>query len=94
MSEYATIDLYVNHVMSEIIKCDVELVSERLRALGWEKVVYCRNCKHHELQKVSYSEKPLSVCTAEWCEGSEHDNPLIEPDGFCAWGEKVEHETV
>jgi hypothetical protein len=55
-----------------------------------EEIVRCRDCKHHELQGVSYSDKPLSVCTAEWCEGSEHDNPLVEPNGFCAWGERKE----
>lgn len=45
MSEYATIEHYVNHVMDEITKRDVEQVSERLRALGWEEVVRCRDCK-------------------------------------------------
>lgn len=46
MSEYVTIQHYVNHVMDEITKRDVEQVSERLRALGWEEVVRCRDCKH------------------------------------------------
>ena len=55
-----------------------------------EEIVRCGDCKHHELQTVSHSDKPLSVCTAEWCEGSEHDNPLVEPYGFCAWGERKE----
>ena len=45
MSEYATIEHYVNHVMDEITKRDVEQVSERLRALGWEEVVRCRDCR-------------------------------------------------
>ena len=53
-----------------------------------ERIVRCRDCKHYELLTVSYLDKPLSVCTAEWCEGAEHDNPLVEPDGFCAWGER------
>lgn len=55
-----------------------------------EEIVRCRDCKHYELLTVSYSDKPLSVCTAEWCEGMERDNPLVEPDGFCAWGERRE----
>lgn len=54
------------------------------------EIVRCRDCKHYELLTVSYSDKPLSVCTAEWCEGMERDNPLVEPDGFCAWGERRE----
>ena len=53
-----------------------------------EEIVRCRDCKHYELLTVSYSDKPFSVCTAEWCEGMERDNPLVEPDGFCAWGIK------
>lgn len=52
-----------------------------------EEIVRCRNCKYHELMVVSYLDKPLSVCTAEWCVGAEGDNPLVKPDGFCAWGE-------
>ena len=49
MSEYVTIEHYVNHVMREITQRDVEQVSERLRALGWEEVVRCRDCKHYGL---------------------------------------------
>lgn len=52
------------------------------------EVVRCRDCRHYEMQTVRYSGEPLSVCTAEWCEGSEGDNPLVEPNGFCAWGIK------
>lgn len=58
--------------------------------LARKKIVRCKDCKYCELQTVSYSDKPLFVCLAEWCEGSEHDNPLVEPDGFCAWGERKE----
>ena len=55
-----------------------------------EQIVRCRDCKHHELLTVWYSDKPLSVCTAEWCEGEEGYNLLVEPDGFCKWGERKE----
>lgn len=65
------------------MKCD-----EVCKFLG--EIVRCRDCKHHKLQTVVYSDKPLSVCTAEWCEGSEGDNPLVEPNGFCKWGERRE----
>lgn len=53
-----------------------------------EEIVRCRDCKYIELQTVSYSVNPLYVCLAEWCEGSEGDNPLVVPFGFCAWGER------
>lgn len=55
-----------------------------------EEIVRCRDCKYCELLTVVYLDKPLSVCTAEWCEGAEGDNPLVKPDGFCAWGERQE----
>lgn len=53
-----------------------------------EEIVRCRDCKYHDLQTVVYSSKPLSVCMAEWCEGSEHE--LVEPNGYCKWGERRE----
>lgn len=73
MSEYATIEHYVNHVMHEITKRDVEQVSERLRALGWEEVVRCRDCKYYGYGKY-----------ATHCYRFVHK---VEPDGFCKWGE-------
>ena len=79
MSEYATIEHYVNHVMDEITKRDVEQVSERLRALGWEEVVRCRDCRHFKPGE----EKP----PVDWC-GYFHDE--VTPLGFCAWGERSE----
>ena len=77
MSEYVTIEYYVNHVMDEITKRDVEQVSENLRALGWEEVVRCRDCYFADEIEGGY-----------WCDrfscGKEH----VTPDGFCAWGER------
>lgn len=74
MSEYATIEHYVNHVMDEITKRDVEQVSERLRALGWEEIVRCRDCR-------------FSLAHGNGC-GRNQDIYDAEPDGFCAWGER------
>lgn len=77
MSEKVTIEHYINHVMGEITKRDVEQVSERLRALGWEEIVRCRDCKYYE---------DTGNCTffylADGCLGE------VTPDGFCAWGER------
>lgn len=79
MSEYATIEHYVNHVMDEITKRDVEQVSERLHALGWEEVVYCRDCKEFSFGSDEYA-------TADWCDY--WDAYVESPDGFCKWGER------
>ena len=58
--------------------------------LTGEEIVRCKDCKHHELMTVSYLDKPLSVCISEQWIGAEGDNPLVKPDGFCAWGERKE----
>lgn len=77
MSDYATVKHFVNHVMGEIAKRDVEQVSERLRALGWEEVVRCRDCKF----------RCLDECT-RIDEGFKDYWFAIEPEGFCKWGER------
>ncbi len=53
-----------------------------------KEIVRCCDCKCHEYMTVSYSDKPLSVCVSEQWMGAEGDNPLVEPDGFCKWGER------
>lgn len=53
-----------------------------------EEIVRCRDCKHHEYLNVSYSDKLYSVCLSEQWIGAEGDNPLVEPNGFCKWGER------
>lgn len=73
-------------------------VDECIRLRGYEKSLYgyelheeimrCRDCKYHEYLNVSYSDKLFSVCLSEQWIGAEGDNPLVEPDGFCAWGER------
>lgn len=78
MSEYATIVHYTNHVMSEITTRDVEQISERLRELGWEKIVRCRDCECFD--------EETRLCNRlgkfpEW-------HACTEPDGFCKWGER------
>lgn len=84
MSEYVG-----EYVVSLTAKIFTDLRSHR-----HEGIVRCRDCKYHELQTVSYSDKPLSVCTSEWCEGAEGDNLLVEPDGFCWLGERRERESA
>lgn len=83
MSEFVTIEYYVNHVMAEITKRDVEQISANLRALGWEEVVRCRDCKEFAFGDVEYA-------TADWCD---YWGAYVEsPDGYCAWGERRNDE--
>lgn len=42
----------------------------------WVKVVRCRDCKHYTEDEMEY----YNYC-GSWCE-------QVEPDGFCAWGER------
>lgn len=56
--------------------------------LTGEKIVRCRDCKHLDEIRVSYSAEPVFQCKADWCQGVEGDSPLVEPNGFCAWGER------
>lgn len=55
-----------------------------------KEIVRCKDCKHHEYLTVSYLDKPFSVCFSEQWTGAEGDNPLVESDGFCSWGERCE----
>lgn len=52
------------------------------------ELITCRDCRFCEKQTVRYSLKPIFVCLADWCMGSEGDNPIVKPNGFCAWSER------
>lgn len=77
----STADEFVNHVMREIDEYSVEQVSERLHALGWEKVVRCRDCKHYR--------ENINGC-AEFGDEWNDEYANVEPNGFCAWGVRKE----
>ena len=81
-SEYITIKHYADHVIGEITRRDIEQVSERLHALGWEEVVRCQDCKY-------FREEPpdeYGFC-CYWV-----DRVIYHAtDGFCAWGERREN---
>jgi hypothetical protein len=50
------------------------------RSASWrvhERIVRCRDCKWC----MAYSE-------ATYCDRFAHELPTVEPDGFCAWGER------
>lgn len=73
-------------------KNEVRIMLDVYTSMDFVQVVRCRDCKYLEKITLSYSDKPLFACTAEWCIGAEGDNPLVEPDGFCAWGERAMKE--
>lgn len=67
MSDNETVEYFVNHVMDEITKRDVEQVSERLRALGWEKVITCYPIdEYHEIHGTDCPAWKCSVCGDEF----------------------------
>lgn len=96
MSEYIITDkqlktateAYLGHELSRPIT-EVFISGDKL-----PRIVRCRDCKYHEPMVVSYLDKPLSVCISEQWIGAEGDNPLVKPDGFCAWGEKASNFTT
>lgn len=74
--------IYTEHIYQEYHYKGYEPIHQR------EEIVRCRDCKHCDYMAVSYLDKPLSVCYSEQWIGAEGDNPLVESDGFCAWGER------
>lgn len=71
-----------------IIECEYDSDEGWIPGEHREGIVRCRDCKFGEQQIVRFSPDPIFVCLADWCKGSEGDNPLVDIDGFCAWGER------
>lgn len=46
-----------------------------------EPIVRCRDCKYYDRYPNDY------VCV---CYRFDNEQPIVEPDGFCAWGERKE----
>lgn len=55
----------------------VAMTEENMAAHGWAKVVRCRDCKWC-----------MAYSNATYCDRFAHALPTVEPDGFCAWGER------
>ena len=85
MTEYKSIEYCINHVIAEITRRDVEQVSERLHALGWEEVVRCKDCRHYVVD-----ENPIDPGWPMMCERIGED--MLHPDCFCCWGHRKEKE--
>lgn len=46
-----------------------------------EKIVRCRDCVYFD----KYENDEISVCYR-----FDNEQPIVEPDGFCAWGKRRE----
>ena len=82
------LDLTAKHANEIWRRDEVKTLEGIYKEIDFVQVVRCRDCKYCATITVSYSDKPAHECIAEWCRGAEGDNPLVEPDGFCAWGER------
>lgn len=58
-------------------------------ALG-KRIVRCKDCKYlHEYEKKTWANNiPYKVQQCEYWADSTWGSVEIEPDGFCAWGER------
>lgn len=57
---------------------------------GWgrwtgEEVVRCGDCAYYD----KYPNDEISVCYR-----FDNEQPIVEPDGFCAWAKRRERESV
>lgn len=67
--------------MSEFV-LRVEGVGDSERVAQLEEIVRCRDCAH---QRLEYGNRGHMFCMRNSC------SPwLVEPDGFCKWGERGE----
>lgn len=62
-----------------------------------KEIVRCRDCKHGWYRSnwqtdIRFKPRDYWICKAEWCTGFEGDHPEVQPDGFCAWGERKDEE--
>lgn len=74
MSEYVVRGAVPNHTVRVEDEREVYWHMTHLPVL--EEVVRCRDCKHYTDDEMEY----YHYC-GSWCE-------QVEPDGFCAWGER------
>lgn len=73
-------------------ECIVDITDGVLQASTAEEVVRCRDCRH--LSHFRLLTQELYSCTRN-ADGNDDGSFLVEPDGFCAWGQRREdtHET-
>lgn len=81
---FATVNVDLEKYMRDMItrycveKEDAE-AERQLAEFGFVKVVRCKDCRYYDL----YPNDSIFVCYR-----FDNEQPIVEPDGFCAWGEK------
>lgn len=75
--------------MSEYIVRETDLESTEWIS-EYEEIVRCRDCKHYEYDVFRFGGcfEETPCCNRDW--NGEPVLAEVEPNGFCAWGEKVE----
>lgn len=66
--------------MSEYIATVFDLASTEFLS-EYEQIVRCKDCVYFD----KYENDEISVCYR-----FDNEQPIVEPDGFCAWGERKE----
>lgn len=78
---------YTEHVYQEYHYKGYEPIHQR------EEIVRCRDCKHfcEDRRDTSIGWIDVFVCDSkQWSTSSLMPSHEVEPDGFCAWGERKE----
>ena len=79
MSEYV---IHVEDAKTLYVNTDIPFP---LDAYLREKIVRCRDCNHY-YEAENYH--PSGNCVMRCCKYFDTYNDEVEPDGFCAWGER------
>ena len=89
LSEIA--DEYAKRLEAQVDEMALDKAADTLERFGYVKVIRCRDCVHyrkHKWFKVAVG-TPLGTDISDVCMFFA-DGCKVEPDGFCAWGERKE----
>lgn len=72
----------------DITATDRDGVTHVLATEHYAFVIPCRECRWYELEVYTFGElkEEYHCCSCDW--NGEPVSSDVEPDGFCAWGEK------
>lgn len=87
MSEYKPTEYVVDfgdYRSNRFVMLNMTLIKQNGAKLQ-ERIVRCRDCVYFD----KYENDEISVCYR-----FDNEQPIVEPDGFCAWGERRERESA
>lgn len=70
---------------------EVKVLTDVYKSMDFVQVVRCRDCKHfyEDRRDTSIGWVNVLVCDSkQWSTSSLMPSHTVEPDGFCAWGER------